>query len=123
MFDELLQHLYNLWLITTRIVAHKIFQKITLQAIKAREVSTSLLLIGGSLVGTWMRMLLFNFRAQRFNACYSSTNFWEQKIDANVEAHPMHGIAHLQITLKTKCSWLQTALYNYGNGASQEKVY
>jgi hypothetical protein len=37
---------------TIGIVAHKIFEKTTLQAIKAKEVKFSLLLIGGLLGGT-----------------------------------------------------------------------
>ncbi len=76
------------------------------------------MLIGGSLFGTWMRMLFLDSWTQRFDAHYWSTNSWAQKF----EAHPMHGTTHLQTKLKTKCSWLQTTFYNYGNCASQERV-
>jgi hypothetical protein len=36
-----------------------------------------------------------------------------------VKAHLMQG-AHLQVALKTKCLWLLTTFYNYGNGVSQD---
>ncbi len=114
--------MYNPWLITIKIITHKIFQKTTLQVIKAWEVSTFLLPIGGSLVGTWMRMLFLDSQAQRSDPIIEAQTPKHKNLMPSVEAHLMPGIAHLQTTLKTKCSWLQTTFYNYGNGASQQRV-
>jgi hypothetical protein len=39
----------------------------------------------------------------------------------NIETHPRHD-ANPQATLNMKCLQLQIALYNYGNGVSQEII-
>ncbi len=50
--------------------------------------------------------------------------FWileHKDLMPDVKAHAMHDV-HLQITLKMKCLQLQIALYNCGDGASQERI-
>jgi hypothetical protein len=73
-----------------------------LQAIKAKEVSTSHLLV-----------------ELECECCFSILE--HKDFMPGVEAHPMHDV-HLQITLKTKGLQLQIALYNYGDGAPQERI-
>jgi len=64
-----MQHLYNPSLTSTRITSHQIFQETTLQVIKAKEVSTSLLLVGGPLEFRWNLNVNVAFRL-------ASTKIW-----------------------------------------------
>jgi hypothetical protein len=115
-FLWLLWHLYNPWLITIRIVAHKIFEKTTLQAIKAKEEKISLFPVGDLLGGTLMQTSFFNSRAQRFDAqCWSTPNAWctpfKQHWKQHVCDYKQHSVAMAMVYHKRE---------SIGNGVSWE---
>jgi hypothetical protein len=48
-------------------------------------------------------MLFLDSQAQRSNPIIKAQTPTHKNLMPTIEAHPMHGIAHLQTTLKTKC--------------------